>query len=81
VLVFGGFLSRKKNIMHNKLTYREKEVGSCLIGGMSAKETSRKLGIEVCTVEAHQRSIKKRLNGKNTYQTGYLLGKELAILA
>ncbi len=59
------------------LTAREREVGICLISGMTAKLVSRQLGISVHTVEGYQRSIKKKLNGTTPYQVGCELGRIL----
>jgi DNA-binding NarL/FixJ family response regulator len=63
--------------INNTLTTREKEVGTCLIDGMTAKQVSRTLGISVHTVEGHQRVIKRKLKGKTPYQVGCVLGKML----
>ncbi len=61
-----------------KLTTREKEVGLCLIEGMTAKEVSRALVISVHTVEGHQRTIKRKLKAKTPYHIGCLLSKALS---
>ncbi len=63
--------------INNILTTREKEVGMCLVNGMTAKEVSRQLAISVHTVEGHQRTIKRKLKAKTPYHIGCLLGKVL----
>ncbi len=60
------------------LTDREKEVGACLVKGMSAKEASKQLGISIFTVEDHRKSIKKKLNGKSAYEIGFMLASHTA---
>ncbi|MFM8453423.1 MAG: helix-turn-helix transcriptional regulator [Gammaproteobacteria bacterium] len=55
------------------LTESEKRIGYLLLQGNNAKEIAKKLGISFYTVETHQRSIKKKLNCKNTYQIGHRL--------
>jgi len=59
------------------LTAREREVGICLISGMTAKHVSKQLGISVHTVEGYQRAIKKKLKGNTPYQVGWELGRIL----
>ena len=59
------------------LTTREKEVGMCLVHGMTAKEVSRQLAISVHTVEGYQRTIKRKLKAKTPYHIGCMLGKAL----
>lgn len=63
--------------MNEALTAREREVGICLISGMTAKHVSKQLGISVHTVEGYQRSIKRKLHGNTPYQVGCELGKIL----
>lgn len=65
--------------INNILTTREKEVGMCLMNGMTAKEVSRQLAISVHTVEGHQRTIKRKLKAKTPYHIGCMLGKALEI--
>ena len=65
--------------INNTLTTREKEVGACLIDGMTAKQVSKKLEISVHTVEGYQRTIKRKLKSKTPYQVGYILGKALDV--
>lgn len=62
-----------------KLTTREREVGLYLIGGMTAKEVSKKLSISVHTVEGYQRTIKRKLKAKTPYHIGCLLGRALSL--
>lgn len=64
-------------MMEIDLTVREKEVGSCLISGMTVKQISRKLSISMHTVEQHKRKIKRKLHGGTPYQIGNILGKIL----
>ena len=74
-LIAKELLFKKKQLLRNNLTDREQEVGACLIGGMTIKEISNKLGISIYTVEMYKRNIKIRLNSKNSYQVGFLLGR------
>lgn len=59
------------------LTRREKEIGTCFVTGMSAKQISRQLGISISTVQGYQKIIRNKLEAKNSYQAGFMLGKIL----
>lgn len=55
------------------LTERQKEIGGCLLKGMSVKDIAHAFQLSICTVRAHQNLIRKKLCSRNAYQTGYQL--------
>ena len=58
------------------LTERQKQIGICLLAGLSPKKIARQFKLSVSTVREHQASIKKKLLCQNAYQTG----SKLAVL-
>ncbi len=60
--------------MATVLTVRQKQIGLCLLSGMSLKEIARRYEVSVHTVRDHQNIIKAKLSCRNAYQMGYLLG-------
>ena len=47
------------------LSKRERDVLRCLAGGKTGYETASTLGISVCTVRVHIRSIRRKLHATN----------------
>ena len=58
------------------LTERQKQIGICLLAGLSPKKIARQFKLSVSTVREHQACIKKKLFCQNAYQTG----SKLAVL-
>ena len=67
----------EQQILDHNLTTREKEIGECLLKGMSSKLIAKKLGISIHTVEIYRKNIRLRLGCKNSCQLGFLLSKLL----
>jgi len=59
-----------------ELTERQKQIGICLLAGLSPKKIARQFKLSVSTVREHQACIKKKLLCQNAYQTG----SKLAVL-
>lgn len=59
-----------------ELTERQKQIGICLLAGLSPKKIARQFKLSVSTVREHQSCIKKKLFCQNAYQTG----SKLAVL-
>jgi len=55
------------------LTYRQQEIGLCLVTGLSLKAIAKHLNLSVTTVKEHQTLIRKKLLCQNAYQMGYRL--------
>ena len=53
-----------------ELTERQKQIGICLLAGLSPKKIARQFKLSVSTVREHQAAIKKKLLCQNAYQTG-----------
>ena len=51
-------------MLNHNLTDREKEIGACLIDGMSIKDISNKLKISKYTIEIHRRNINLKFLAK-----------------
>jgi len=58
------------------LTERQKQIGICLLAGISPKSIARQFKISINTVREHQACIKKKLLCHNAYQAG----SKLAVL-
>ena len=63
----------KQQMLHYNLTAREKEIGACLLNGMSSKAIATKLEISMHTVEIYRKNIRLKLGCKNSCQLGSLL--------
>jgi DNA-binding NarL/FixJ family response regulator len=55
------------------LTRRQKEIGWCLLQGMSVKAIARQLNLSITTVREHQTLLHKELLCQNAYQAGHRL--------
>lgn len=56
------------------LTERQKQIGFCLLSGMSIKEIANHYKVSIHTIREHQKIIKKKLSCRNAYQVGCQLG-------
>ena len=63
-----------KTILPSRLTERQKDIGDCLLRGMSLNEIADKFNISRRMVKIHQKLIQEKLFCLNAYQVGYQLG-------